>query len=90
MFLYNPEVQMQHVKYGIRAWNNQDIQRKCLQCGKLLGEYYIRVNSYYFCPITQDQDGLNADCFSQWAVNTFPRRLAARMIVELPTPEMQP
>lgn len=81
---------MQQVTYGVRAWNNTSIERKCLECGKLLGDHYIRVNSYYFCPMTQDKEGLSADCFSSWAVNTFPQRVAARMIVELPTPDMQP
>ena len=64
------------------------MNRTCVTCGKLLAEYFIRVNSYYFCPITQSKDGLSADCFSTWAVNKFPGRVASRMIVRLPTPEM--
>lgn len=78
---------MQHVTYGIRSWNNTS-DRKCHQCGKILGEHYIRVNSYYFCSIQQEKDGFSADCFSQWAVDRFPSRIARRMIVEIPTPDM--
>lgn len=81
---------MQHTTYGVRAWNNTSIERKCLQCGKLLGDHYIRVNSYYFCPITQVKEGFDADCFSRWAVDKFPSRIARRMIIEIPTPDMQP
>lgn len=80
---------MQHVKYGIRSWNNT-ADRKCYQCGKVLNAHYIRVNSYYFCPITQAKEGFDADCFSRWAVDKFPTRIARRMIIEIPTPDMQP
>jgi len=78
---------MNTTKYGVRAWNNTS-DRKCCQCGKVLGDHYIRVNSYYFCSMKADGNGFSALCFSEWAVNRFPGRVAARMIVNLPTPEM--
>lgn len=74
---------MQHVTYGIRAWNNTS-DRKCYQCGKILGESYIRVNSYYFCPMTKSKDEFSADCFSTWAVNKYPNRVSVRAMVQPP------
>ncbi len=79
---------MKHVTYGVRSWNNDSI-KKCVSCGKHLTDHYIRVNSFYFCSIVPDGTGFSAKCFSEWAVNRFPAKIAARMIVELPTPEMQ-
>lgn len=80
---------MQTTKIGIRAWNNT-ADRTCYRCGKVLGDHYIRVNNYYFCQIRQETDGFSADCFSAWAVDKFPSRIARRMIVEIPTPDMKP
>ncbi len=79
---------MKHVTSGVRPRDNGSI-KKCVSCGKELTDHYIRVNSFYFCSMVADEGGFSAKCFSEWCVNRFPAHVAARMIVELPTPDMQ-
>lgn len=63
---------MQHVKYGIRSWNNTMAEKRCHHCGKILEDHYVRVNSIYFCPFQSGENGIESECFSEWAVLHFP------------------